>query len=266
MRSFIKAVSRNRHHIGGRPGVRAGWSDSGWPARAHHRARGSTFTARTRVKPSLAKASIVEHLGELALDSRLSSSRPYRTSMTSTPTSSTTSTCLGVVALSGRYSRDEADARLARNHGAIASSSSADRRTLVDQSDEEFDRVLDHFIASIFQSSSPRPGGADTPREGSPLSDVTGHSSRLLHRYVLVAAAVDDGDRAALGGRAAHGSVARRLTSGVIRWRSSAVRPRTSDDRQRARTHGEDCRLLGLGVKDGGRAQYAAPFRGRAPG
>jgi fructose-bisphosphate aldolase class I len=61
---------------------------------------------------------------------------------------------LRVVALSGGYSRQEANKRLARNHGVIASFSRALTEGLsVEQSDEEFDSVLDESIASIFQAS-----------------------------------------------------------------------------------------------------------------
>lgn len=61
---------------------------------------------------------------------------------------------LRVVALSGGYSRQEANERLARNHGVIASFSRALTEGLsVEQSDEEFDSVLDQSIASIFQAS-----------------------------------------------------------------------------------------------------------------
>lgn len=61
---------------------------------------------------------------------------------------------LRVVALSGGYSREEADARLARNHGIIASFSRAlTEGLLVDQTDEEFDAILDNSIASIFEAS-----------------------------------------------------------------------------------------------------------------
>jgi len=61
---------------------------------------------------------------------------------------------LRVVALSGGYSRDEANARLARNHGVIASFSRALTDGLkVDQSDEEFNAALDQTIASIFEAS-----------------------------------------------------------------------------------------------------------------
>jgi fructose-bisphosphate aldolase class I len=60
-----------------------------------------------------------------------------------------------VVALSGGYSREEADARLARNHGVIASFSRALTEGLsVDQTDQEFDAALDRAIASISQASA----------------------------------------------------------------------------------------------------------------
>lgn len=59
-----------------------------------------------------------------------------------------------VVALSGGYTRDEANARLARNPGLIASFS----RALLDgltaqQSEEEFTRTLDASIESIYRAS-----------------------------------------------------------------------------------------------------------------
>jgi fructose-bisphosphate aldolase class I len=61
---------------------------------------------------------------------------------------------LRVVALSGGYSREEANARLSRNHGVIASFSRALTEGLTaGQSDEEFDAALDEAIASIFAAS-----------------------------------------------------------------------------------------------------------------
>jgi len=61
---------------------------------------------------------------------------------------------LRVVALSGGYSRDEANAKLARNHGMTASFSRALTEGLrVDQSDEEFDATLDRSIQSTFEAS-----------------------------------------------------------------------------------------------------------------
>jgi fructose-bisphosphate aldolase class I len=61
---------------------------------------------------------------------------------------------LRVVALSGGYSRDEANARLSRNPGMIASFSRALTEGLsAQQSDEEFDAALDASIGSIFEAS-----------------------------------------------------------------------------------------------------------------
>lgn len=61
---------------------------------------------------------------------------------------------LKVVALSGGYSRDEANARLARQKGMVASFSRALSEGLsAQQSDEEFNRTIDASIASIFEAS-----------------------------------------------------------------------------------------------------------------
>jgi fructose-bisphosphate aldolase, class I len=61
---------------------------------------------------------------------------------------------LRVVALSGGYSRDDANARLARNHGVIASFSRALTEGLsAQQSDDEFNATIDAAIASIFAAS-----------------------------------------------------------------------------------------------------------------
>jgi fructose-bisphosphate aldolase class I len=62
---------------------------------------------------------------------------------------------LRVVALSGGYAREEANARLRRNHGMVASFS----RALVEglsaqQSDAEFNAMLDKSIQSIFDASN----------------------------------------------------------------------------------------------------------------
>jgi fructose-bisphosphate aldolase, class I len=60
-----------------------------------------------------------------------------------------------VVALSGGYSREEANNRLRKQHGVVASFS----RALVEgltaqQSDAEFNVVLDRSIQSIFDASN----------------------------------------------------------------------------------------------------------------
>jgi fructose-bisphosphate aldolase class I len=61
---------------------------------------------------------------------------------------------LRVVALSGGYPRDDANARLARNHGMIASFSRALTEGLsAQQSADEFDAALDTAIAGIFAAS-----------------------------------------------------------------------------------------------------------------
>jgi fructose-bisphosphate aldolase, class I len=61
---------------------------------------------------------------------------------------------LRVVALSGGYSRAEANARLARNHGVVASFSRALAEGLTaQQSDAEFNAALDASIASIYAAS-----------------------------------------------------------------------------------------------------------------
>jgi fructose-bisphosphate aldolase class I len=62
---------------------------------------------------------------------------------------------LRVVALSGGYSRDEANARLARQHLMVASFSRALTEGLTaQQSDAEFNAALDRSIESIFQASN----------------------------------------------------------------------------------------------------------------
>ncbi|MGD2171825.1 MAG: fructose bisphosphate aldolase [Gammaproteobacteria bacterium] len=61
---------------------------------------------------------------------------------------------LKVVALSGGYSREEANRRLARQNGMVASFSRALTEGLsAGQSDDEFNQVLDASIESIFRAS-----------------------------------------------------------------------------------------------------------------
>ncbi|HEX4665040.1 MAG TPA: fructose bisphosphate aldolase [Chthoniobacterales bacterium] len=62
---------------------------------------------------------------------------------------------LRVVALSGGYSREEANNRLRRNHGVVASFSRALAEGLsAQQSDAEFNAILDQSIQSIFDASN----------------------------------------------------------------------------------------------------------------
>ena len=61
---------------------------------------------------------------------------------------------LRVAALSGGYTREEANARMTRNHGVVASFSRALTEGLTaQQSDDEFNAMLDSSIASIFDAS-----------------------------------------------------------------------------------------------------------------
>jgi fructose-bisphosphate aldolase class I len=62
---------------------------------------------------------------------------------------------LRMVALSGGYSREEANNRLRRNHGIVASFSRALAEGLsAQQSDAEFNAMLDKSIQSIFEASN----------------------------------------------------------------------------------------------------------------
>ena len=62
---------------------------------------------------------------------------------------------LKVVALSGGYSREEANERLARQHGMVASFSRALSEGLgAQQSDQEFNAMLDSSIQTIFEASN----------------------------------------------------------------------------------------------------------------
>ena len=62
---------------------------------------------------------------------------------------------LRVVALSGGYAMDEANARLSQNRNMIASFSRALTETLnAKQSDAEFDQALDHAIQGIYDAST----------------------------------------------------------------------------------------------------------------
>ena len=61
---------------------------------------------------------------------------------------------LRVVALSGGYMREEADDRLGKNHGVVASFSRALLEGLtVQQTDAQFNAILDASIKSIYEAS-----------------------------------------------------------------------------------------------------------------
>ncbi len=103
----------------------------------------------------LLKVAILEQLGALAENQRvmlkltLPDEDDFYADCVSHPN------VLRVVALSGGYTQEEANERLRRNHGVVASFS----RALVEglsarQSDAEFNAVLDASIERIFQASS----------------------------------------------------------------------------------------------------------------
>jgi fructose-bisphosphate aldolase, class I len=103
---------------------------------------------------ALLEAAILEQLGQLASDQlvMLKLTLPERDDFYEDLVAHPN--VLRVVALSGGYSREEATARLARNHGVIASFSRALTEGLsVQQSDEEFDAMLNESIATIFEAS-----------------------------------------------------------------------------------------------------------------
>jgi fructose-bisphosphate aldolase class I len=103
---------------------------------------------------ALLKASILRHLDELPDDQQvmlkltLPSEDGFYTDLVEHPK------VLRVVALSGGYSRDDANARLARNPGIIASFSRALTEGLAaQQSADEFNELLDTSVKSIYEAS-----------------------------------------------------------------------------------------------------------------
>lgn len=103
---------------------------------------------------ALLKASILKHLGLLAADQQvmlkltLPETANFYQDLVNHPK------VLKVVALSGGYSREEANNRLTENNGMIASFSRALSEGLsAKQSDAEFDATMDSSIESIYQAS-----------------------------------------------------------------------------------------------------------------
>ena len=102
----------------------------------------------------LLKASILRHLGSVAegqqvmLKLTIPDVDNFYSDLIAHPK------VLRVVALSGGYTREDANARLARNHGMIASFSRALTEGLsAQQTDADFNAVLDASIEGIFQAS-----------------------------------------------------------------------------------------------------------------
>src|SRR3989475_5776572 len=101
------------------------------------------------------KAAILEELDELPVDQlvMLKLTLPERDDFYAACVSHPN--VVRVVALSGGYTREEANARLRRNHGIVASFSRALVEGLtVQQSDAEFNATLDKAIQSIFDASN----------------------------------------------------------------------------------------------------------------
>jgi fructose-bisphosphate aldolase class I len=103
---------------------------------------------------ALLKAAILEHLDALAPDQRvmvkltLPEVDDFYADLISHPN------VLRVVALSGGYTREAANARLSRNHGVVASFSRALTNGLrVTQNDEDFNAALSESIESIYEAS-----------------------------------------------------------------------------------------------------------------
>ena len=102
----------------------------------------------------LLKASLLEHLDALPADQQV------MLKLTLPEEDGFYSECvnhprvLKVVALSGGYPRDEANARMSRNPGVVASFSRALTEGLTHQhTDDEFNRALDASIQSIYEAS-----------------------------------------------------------------------------------------------------------------
>ena len=103
---------------------------------------------------ALLKAAILQHLGsvpagqQVMLKLTLPNVDNFYRELVEHPS------VMRVVALSGGYTRDDANAKLARNNGMIASFSRALTEGLSDkQTDAEFNAILDAAIEGIFQAS-----------------------------------------------------------------------------------------------------------------
>jgi fructose-bisphosphate aldolase class I len=115
---------------------------------------------------ALLKAAILQKLNNLASDQLvlLKLTLPEKDDFYSDCVSHPT--VVRVLALSGGYSRDEANDRLCRNHGVVASFSRALLEGLTaQQSDSEFDAVLDRAIQSIFEASTVTRGSRKQSRK-----------------------------------------------------------------------------------------------------
>lgn len=112
------------------------------------------FSADKEISEKLLKAEIIRHLDSLSaeVDVILKLSIPsednFYADLIAHPR------VMRIVALSGGYSRDEADERLSRNRGLIASFSRALSEGLsAKQTDEEFNKTLADSIGKIYRAS-----------------------------------------------------------------------------------------------------------------
>ena len=103
---------------------------------------------------AMLKASLLEHIAALGADEHvmLKLTLPEKDNVYAECIAD--DRVLKVVALSGGYSREEANSRLSRNHGMVASFSRALSEGLsAQQTDEQFNAMLNDSIESIYQAS-----------------------------------------------------------------------------------------------------------------
>jgi fructose-bisphosphate aldolase class I len=104
---------------------------------------------------ALLKAAILDHLNKLGPDDRVMLKLTIPTQDNFYDDIVSHPNVLRVVALSGGYGREEANERLARNKGVIASFSRALTEGLTaQQSDKDFDAALDKAIGGIYAAST----------------------------------------------------------------------------------------------------------------
>ena len=100
------------------------------------------------------KAEILKHLAELPEDTKLMFKLTLPTKERFYDELIADKRVVRVVALSGGYTRDEANLLLTKNPGVIASFSRALTQGLTaQQTDDEFDKMLDESITSIYEAS-----------------------------------------------------------------------------------------------------------------
>jgi fructose-bisphosphate aldolase class I len=103
---------------------------------------------------TLLKASLLKHLNALGADEKVMLKLTLPEQDNFYKECIEHPNCLRVVALSGGYTREEANSRLSRNNGMVASFSRALTEGLnAQQTDEEFNAMLDASIQSIFDAS-----------------------------------------------------------------------------------------------------------------